>query len=209
MWQHLISFSYYYFYYFIETIHRYRFLLFQLLFFPKEQFKLLCATCDVSLTGVVFEPFDEVNKEEFMVPITLQTSLARQRFADECEAAINEQINVEYNISYVYHAMYVFFDRDNVALKGLAKFFKESSEEEKEHGEKLMHYQNIRGGRVKLHSIMMPPSEFDHVDKGDTKVYHNLGSPFQAWFQSLRAQQQLLELGHQHEAVPDAGLQQW
>ncbi|KAG5584849.1 hypothetical protein H5410_045283 [Solanum commersonii] len=135
--------------------------------FPKKQYFKLCATSDVSLTGVVFEPFDEVNKDEFMVPITPHTSLARQRYADECEGAINEQINVEYNISYVYHAMFAYFDRDNVALKGLAKFFKESSEEEKEHAEKLMHYQNIRGGRVKLHSIMMPPSEFDHVDKGD------------------------------------------
>lgn len=138
------------------------------LVFPRKQFKL-CATGDVSssLTGVVFEPFDEVKKDEFMVPMTPQTSLARQRFADECEAAINEQINVEYNVSYVYHSMYAYFDRDYVSLKGLAKFFKESSEEEKEHAEKLMHYQNIRGGRVKLHSIMMPPSEFDHVDKGD------------------------------------------
>ncbi|PHT55056.1 hypothetical protein CQW23_03542 [Capsicum baccatum] len=36
-----------------------------------------------------------------------------------------------------------------------------------------------------------------------------LGSPFQAWLQSLRAQQQLLGMGHQLEAVPDAGLQQW
>ncbi|KAJ8533104.1 hypothetical protein K7X08_015993 [Anisodus acutangulus] len=134
--------------------------------FPRNQFKL-CATTDVSLTGVVFEPFDEVKKDEFMVPMTPQTSLARQRFADECEAAINEQINVEYNVSYVYHSMYAYFDRDYIALKGLAKFFKESSEEEREHAEKLMHYQNIRGGRVKLHSIMMPPSEFDHVDKGD------------------------------------------
>ncbi|KAL3328010.1 hypothetical protein AABB24_035592 [Solanum stoloniferum] len=135
--------------------------------FPKKQYFKLCATSDVSLTGVVFEPFDEVNKDEFMVPITPHTSLARQRFVDECEAAINEQINVEYNISYVYHAMFTYFDRDNVALKGLSKFFKESSEEEREHAEKLMHYQNIRGGRVKLHSIVMPPSEFDHVDKGD------------------------------------------
>ncbi|XP_055812707.1 ferritin-3, chloroplastic-like [Solanum dulcamara] len=137
------------------------------LVFPRRQFKL-CATADVSsLTGVVFEPFDEVKKDEFMVPMSIQTSLARQRFADECEAAINEQINVEYNVSYVYHSMFAYFDRDYVALKGLAKFFKESSEEEKEHAEKLMHYQNIRGGKVKLHSIIMPPSEFDHVDKGD------------------------------------------
>lgn len=31
--------------------------------------------------------------------------------------------SVEYNVSYVYHSMYAYFDRDNVALKGLAKYF--------------------------------------------------------------------------------------
>ena len=56
---------------------------------------------------------------------------------------------------------------DNIALKGLANFFRESSEEEREHAEKLMKYQNMRGGRVKLFSILMPPSEFEHVEKGD------------------------------------------
>ncbi|KAI7747954.1 hypothetical protein M8C21_024675 [Ambrosia artemisiifolia] len=105
-------------------------------------------------SGVLFQPFEE-------------KSLARQRYVDECEAAINEQINVEYNVSYVYHALYAYFDRDNVALKGLAKFFKESSEEEREHAEKLMKYQNIRGGRVKLNTIVAPPSEFEHMEKGD------------------------------------------
>ncbi|KAF2319162.1 hypothetical protein GH714_013650 [Hevea brasiliensis] len=75
--------------------------------------------------------------------------------------------SVEYNVSYVYHAMFAYFDRDNVALKGLAKFFKESSLEEREHAEKLMEYQNKRGGKVKLQSIVMPLSEFDHAEKGD------------------------------------------
>ncbi|TKY47576.1 Ferritin-3 [Spatholobus suberectus] len=74
---------------------------------------------------------------------------------------------VEYNVSYVYHAMFAYFDRDNVALKGLAEFFKESSEEEREHAEKLMEYQNKRGGRVRLQSIVTPLSEFDHEEKGD------------------------------------------
>ncbi|KAF2288486.1 hypothetical protein GH714_007873 [Hevea brasiliensis] len=121
----------------------------------------------LQLTGVVFQPFEEVKKEAFLVPIAPNVSLARQFYEDECEAAINEQINVEYNASYVYHALFAYFDRDNVALRGLAKFFKESSEEEREHAEKLMKYQNIRGGRVKLHSILMPLSEFDHSEKGD------------------------------------------
>ncbi|KAJ8426075.1 hypothetical protein Cgig2_021035 [Carnegiea gigantea] len=119
------------------------------------------------LTGVIFEPFEEVKKELAMVPTVPHVSLARQNYADECEAAINEQINVEYNVSYVYHAMFAYFDRDNVALRGLAKFFRESSEEEREHAEKLMKYQNKRGGKVKLQSIVMPLSEFDHAEKGD------------------------------------------
>ncbi|KAK5795684.1 ferritin-3, chloroplastic-like [Gossypium arboreum] len=131
---------------------------------------VVCATKGANnkpLTGVIFEPFEEVKKELNLVPTVPQMSLARQKFADECEAAINEQINVEYNVSYVYHAMFAYFDRDNVALKGLAKFFKESSLEEREHAEKLMEYQNKRGGQVKLQSIIMPLSEFDHAEKGD------------------------------------------
>ncbi|KAL3650298.1 2Fe-2S ferredoxin [Castilleja foliolosa] len=119
------------------------------------------------LTCVVFEPFEEVKKELMLVPSVPQDSLARQKFSNESEAAINEQINVEYNVSYVYHAMFAYFDRDNVALKGIAKFFKESSIEEREHAEKLMEYQNKRGGKVKLQSILMPVSEFDHAEKGD------------------------------------------
>lgn len=119
------------------------------------------------LNGVVFEPFEEVKKDELMVPLTLDASLARQKYSKECESAVNEQINVEYCVSYVYHALYAYFDRDNVALKGLAKFFKEASLEEREHAEKLMEYQNKRGGKVKLHALQMPPTEFDNADKGD------------------------------------------
>ncbi|KAH6837664.1 ferretin 1 [Perilla frutescens var. hirtella] len=124
-------------------------------------------TVTMPLSGVVFQPFEEVKKDELLVPIAPDASVARQKFSKECESAINEQINVEYCVSYVYHALYAYFDRDNVALKGLAKFFKEASEEEREHAEKLMEYQNKRGGRVKLFSLQMPPTEFDHVEKGD------------------------------------------
>ncbi|KAK3032854.1 hypothetical protein RJ639_037031 [Escallonia herrerae] len=142
-------------------------------FLPKRRgdgFAVSAASSEISnsaVTGVVFQPFEEVKKEELTVPIAPQISLARQRFSEDCEAALNEQINVEYNVSYVYHALYAYFDRDDVAHKGLAKFFKESSEEEREHAEKLMEYQNKRGGKVKLHSIVTLPSEFDHVEKGD------------------------------------------
>ena len=54
-----------------------------------------CATKDTNnrpLTGVVFEPFEEVKKELDLVPTVPQASLARQKYTDDCEATINEQI---------------------------------------------------------------------------------------------------------------------
>lgn len=41
-------------------------------------------------------------------------------------------------------------------MPGFQKFFHESSEEEREHAEKLMKYQNQRGGRIVLHDIPKP-----------------------------------------------------
>eukprot|EP00246_Nothoceros_aenigmaticus_P007786 TRINITY_DN2187_c0_g1_i1.p1 TRINITY_DN2187_c0_g1~~TRINITY_DN2187_c0_g1_i1.p1 ORF type:complete len:263 (+),score=43.56 TRINITY_DN2187_c0_g1_i1:213-1001(+) len=120
-----------------------------------------------TLTGVVFEPFAEVQSQLVLVPETSTQSFARQRFSPACESALNEQINVEYNVSYIYHALFAYFDRDNVGLPGFAKYFKDGSDEEREHAETFMRYQNTRGGRVKLQSILMPLMEFDHAEKGD------------------------------------------
>merc|ERR1712017_47588 len=94
-------------------------------------------------------------------------SFARKMYADECEAAMNKQINIEYSISYLYHSMYAFFDRDNVGLPGFANYFKEESLEERSHAEKLIEYQNLRGGRVVLGSLMSPITEFDEAEKGE------------------------------------------
>ena len=50
-------------------------------------------------------------------------------------------LQTEYNVSYIYHALFAYFDRDNVALPGLAKYFKDASVEEREHAEMMMEYQ--------------------------------------------------------------------
>ena len=34
-----------------------------------------------------------------------------------------------------------------------------------------MDYQNLRGGKVKLQSIMMPEMEFNHPEKGEEEMY--------------------------------------
>ncbi|ORX98470.1 ferritin-like protein [Basidiobolus meristosporus CBS 931.73] len=87
-------------------------------------------------------------------------SLAKQNFATASEEGINNQINMEFTAMYTYTSMAAYFDRDNVALPGLAKFFRDSAEEEREHAQKLIDYQNQRGGRVNLQSIPNPSCEW-------------------------------------------------
>mmetsp|Transcript_42843 Transcript_42843/g.101702 ORF Transcript_42843/g.101702 Transcript_42843/m.101702 type:complete len:258 (-) Transcript_42843:237-1010(-) len=142
------------------------------------------------ITGLTFEPFTEV--EPYAVTVSnagAEESLARLGYNPECEAAVNEQINIEYNVSYVYHAMYAYFDRDNVELPGFAQFFKDNSEEERQHAELLMDYQNQRGGRVQLQSILLPQTEFGGPDaKGDALYAMELALSLEKMnFQKLRA----------------------
>lgn len=80
----------------------------------------------------------------------------RQNYHSECEAGVNKQINLELYASYVYQSMSFYFDRDDVALPGFAHYFKKSSDEEREHAEKLMKFQNQRGGRIVLQQIQKP-----------------------------------------------------
>jgi len=83
-------------------------------------------------------------------------SQIKQNYHSECEAMVNKQINLELYASYVYQSMAFYFDRDDVALPGFHKFFKENSEEEREHAEKFMKFQNSRGGRVVLQGVEKP-----------------------------------------------------
>jgi len=83
-------------------------------------------------------------------------SLIRQNYHEDCEAVVNKNINLHLHASYVYLSMGCHFNRDDVALPGLHKFFKESSAREKGHAEKLMQYQSQRGGRVVFQPIQAP-----------------------------------------------------
>lgn len=58
------------------------------------------------------------------------------------------------------------FDRDDVALPGLHKYFKSASAEEKGHAMKFMEYMNKRGGRIVLQDIKNPdlPAEMTALD---------------------------------------------
>lgn len=45
-----------------------------------------------AVAGIIFEPFEELKHEHFLVPLLPDQSIARQKYSVECEAAINEQI---------------------------------------------------------------------------------------------------------------------
>merc|ERR1712032_682869 len=95
-------------------------------------------------------------------PRTTQVRMAmskiRQNYHEDCEALINKQINMEFYASYVYLSMSSYFSRDDQALPGFAAHFAKESEEEREHGMKLMAYQSKRGGRCVFQDIAKPVS---------------------------------------------------
>jgi len=92
-------------------------------------------------------------------------SKIRINFHSDSEAMINKQINMELYASYVYMAMACYFDRDDVALKGFSKRFADESAGEREHAQKLINYQNMRGGRVVFQDIQKPiAQEWDSAE---------------------------------------------
>ncbi|XP_078481575.1 soma ferritin-like [Ciona intestinalis] len=84
-----------------------------------------------------------------------------------CEDGLNNQINLELYASYVYMAMGHYFDRDDVALKNVSKYFKECSEEEREHANKMVEFHNRRGGNTTYFPIKSPgpfgPDNFNTI----------------------------------------------
>jgi len=89
----------------------------------------------------------------------MATNAVRQNYHQESEAGVNKQINLELYASYVYLSMAYHFDRDDIALPGAHKWFKKASEEENEHAQKLMKFQNQRGGRIVLQNIIKPEKD--------------------------------------------------
>ncbi|XP_046992574.1 soma ferritin [Schistocerca americana] len=124
-------------------------------------------------------------------------SQVRQNFHKDSEDAINKQINMELYASYVYLSMAYYFDRDDVALPGLHKYFKQASEEEREHATKFMKYMNKRGGRIVLSCINAP----DYNEWGTAE-----GAMREALQLEKKVNQSLLDLHKIATAYDDANL---
>lgn len=83
-------------------------------------------------------------------------SLVNQNLHPKNEANVNKLINLKLTASYVYLSLGMYFDRDDVALPNFSKFFLERSRKERDQAESLLEYQNTRGGRIILQTIVKP-----------------------------------------------------
>ncbi|NIV36088.1 MAG: ferritin [Anaerolineae bacterium] len=75
--------------------------------------------------------------------------------------AINEQIKNELYSAYLYLSMSAHCESDG--MSGCARWMRAQSQEEVEHAMKFFDFVNERGGRVTLHAIDQPPTEFDSL----------------------------------------------
>ncbi|XP_034427237.1 ferritin, lower subunit isoform X1 [Hippoglossus hippoglossus] len=86
-------------------------------------------------------------------------SVVNQNLHAETEGDVNKLINLKLSASYTFLSLGMYFDRDDVALPKFSSFFLERSGKEREQAEKLLEYQNLRGGRILLQTIAKPSRE--------------------------------------------------
>lgn len=82
-------------------------------------------------------------------------SMVRQNYEMKVNNHLRRQVTLELMASYLYQAYASFFDRADIALPGVKKFFSESSKEEREHAEHLVEYINKRGGNMQFEDVKL------------------------------------------------------
>ncbi|XP_067408407.1 ferritin light chain [Emydura macquarii macquarii] len=87
------------------------------------------------------------------------SSQIRQNYDPESEAGTNRLVNQLLRASYSHLSLSYFFGRDDVALAHFAEFFRHLSGEKREQAERLLGFQNRRGGRVLLQDIQKPEQD--------------------------------------------------
>jgi ferritin len=80
--------------------------------------------------------------------------MASERLVD----ALNAEIGLEFFAHSQYLAMAHYFE--NMSLDGMAAFFYDQAEEEKEHGLKIIHYLGEIGAAMRVPAIDAPKSDF-------------------------------------------------
>uniref|UniRef100_UPI00358EB02A ferritin, higher subunit-like isoform X2 n=1 Tax=Myxine glutinosa TaxID=7769 RepID=UPI00358EB02A len=88
-----------------------------------------------------------------------ENSMIRQNFALDIEVSLNRLINMFQYSSLNYLSMASHFGRDDVALFKLKRLFQDFSNTKRQKVEKIVEYQNLRGGRVMLKDVKKPEKD--------------------------------------------------
>jgi ferritin len=75
------------------------------------------------------------------------------------EAALNDQINAEFQAEYLYLSMAAYFEEEG--LPGFAAWMRAQADEERSHALRIYDYVVERDGRVKLDAIDAPAAEWE------------------------------------------------
>ncbi|XP_028737162.1 ferritin heavy polypeptide-like 17 [Peromyscus leucopus] len=90
------------------------------------------------------------------------SSLVRLNYDQDCEDAVNSHIQQQLQASFVYLSMASCFDREDVALENLKRFFLSKSQRCKASAEMFMLLQNKCGGSIVLRNIPRPDHDSWH-----------------------------------------------
>ena len=85
-----------------------------------------------------------------------RSSIARHKFSELCESALNRHIQLEWQAHYNYLALAFYFKRDTVGLTNFYEFFRLQAEDETQHAQSLMRYCVDRGGILSFPAINTP-----------------------------------------------------
>ena len=124
--------------------------------------------------------------------------MTENNWKKECEDFVNKQIALEYWASLQYHAISSYFNNQSVGLENMSKFFNKCSLEEREHADKLVDYQNKRGGNVIIGEVTNINNKFynSELDKSNILQAFELALEMeQKVYESLL---ELHKLGEQH-----------
>nr|XP_051715062.1 ferritin light chain [Oryctolagus cuniculus] len=91
------------------------------------------------------------------------TSLIRQNYSTEVEAAVNRLVSLHLRASHTYLSLGSYFHRDGVALESLGHFFRMLAEGKRQGAKRLLKMQNQRGGHALFPEVEKP----SHDDWGD------------------------------------------
>ncbi len=91
------------------------------------------------------------------------------RLSSELIDGLNEQVKIELEAFYIYHAMGIWFESLN--WHNASAFFKKQSQEEFEHAEEFTQFLLDTGADVEFKALGQPPSKWDNIKAALDAVY--------------------------------------